>query len=91
MDPNDGWLVIRNSEVMCGQMDKYTVGSGKKDSVFYVILRDFSPDEAVLTMNRLARLYSRQLTNWGFSIGIGDVCPIGSLKAEAENLVSIAY
>ncbi|KAL6404050.1 DNA-directed RNA polymerase III subunit RPC1 [Ilyonectria robusta] len=91
MDPDDGWLVIRNSEVMCGQMDKHTVGSGKKDSVFCVILRDFGPDEAVLAMNRLARLCSRQLTNRGFSIGIGDVCPTESLKAETENLVSIAY
>ncbi|KAH7171328.1 DNA-directed RNA polymerase III [Dactylonectria macrodidyma] len=91
MDPNDGWLVVRNSEVMCGQMDKSTVGSGKKDSIFYVILRDFGPDEAVTGMNRLARLCARQLTNRGFSIGVGDVYPSTSLKDEAENLVSIAY
>lgn len=31
MGPDDGWLVIQNSEVMCGQMDNHTVGSGKKD------------------------------------------------------------
>ncbi|KAF4974565.1 hypothetical protein FZEAL_8537 [Fusarium zealandicum] len=91
MDPNDGWLVVRNSEVMCGQMDKSTVGSGKKDSIFYVILRDFGPDEAVTAMNRLARLCARQLTNRGFSIGVGDVCPAASLEKEAENLISIAY
>ncbi|RJE17084.1 DNA-directed RNA polymerase, partial [Aspergillus sclerotialis] len=24
LDPNDGWLVIRNSEIMCGVMDKST-------------------------------------------------------------------
>ncbi|KAK7398588.1 DNA-directed RNA polymerase III subunit C1 (rpo31) [Neonectria punicea] len=91
MDPNDGWLVVRNSEVMCGQMDKSTVGSGKKDSIFYVILRDFGPDEAVVTMNRLARLCARHLTNRGFSIGVGDVCPTRSLEAETTNLVSVAY
>lgn len=91
MDPNDGWLVVRNSEVMCGRMDKSTVGSGKKDSIFYVILRDFGPDEAVLAMNRLAKLCARQLTNRGFSIGVGDVFPTDSLKAEKENLVSVAY
>ncbi|KAF5723694.1 DNA-directed RNA polymerase III subunit RPC1 [Fusarium mundagurra] len=91
MDPNDGWLVVRNSEVMCGQMDKSTVGSGKKDSVFYVILRDFGPDHTVSTMNRLARLCARYLTNRGFSIGVGDVFPTESLRTEKENLVSIAY
>ncbi|PHH75185.1 hypothetical protein CDD82_4549 [Ophiocordyceps australis] len=91
MDPNDGWLVVRNSEVMCGRMDKSTIGSGKKDSIFYVILRDFGPDEAVETMNRLAKLCARQLTNRGFSIGISDVFPTSSLKAEKERLVSTAY
>ncbi|PHH63865.1 hypothetical protein CDD81_5422 [Ophiocordyceps australis] len=91
MDPNDGWLVVRNSEVMCGRMDKSTIGSGKKDSIFYVILRDFGPDEAVQTMNRLAKLCARQLTNRGFSIGIGDVFPTSCLMAEKENLVSTAY
>ena len=75
MDPNDGWLVVRNSEVMCGRMDKTTVGSGKKDCIFYIILRDYGPDEAVKAMNRLAKLSARYLTNQGFSIGINDVYP----------------
>ncbi|KAG5965333.1 hypothetical protein E4U57_004170 [Claviceps arundinis] len=91
MDPNDGWLVVRNSEVLCGRMDKSTVGSGKKDSIFYVILRDFGPDEAVIAMNRLAKLCARTLTNRGFSIGVGDVFPVESLNIAKENLVSTAY
>ncbi|KAK7429679.1 DNA-directed RNA polymerase III subunit C1 (rpo31) [Neonectria magnoliae] len=91
MDPNDGWLVVRNSEVLCGRMDKSTVGSGKKDSIFYVILRDFGPDHAVIAMNRLAKLCARTLTNRGFSIGVGDVFPTEKLKQEKDNLVSVAY
>ncbi|PHH79695.1 hypothetical protein CDD80_4060 [Ophiocordyceps camponoti-rufipedis] len=91
MDPNDGWLVVRNSEVMCGRMDKSTVGSGKKDSIFYVILRDFGPDEAVSAMNRLAKLCARHLANRGFSIGVVDVFPTASLNTEKEGLVSMAY
>lgn len=91
MDPNDGWLVVRNSEVMCGLMDKSTVGSGKKDSIFYIILRDYGPDEAVIAMNRLAKLCARQITNRGFSIGISDVFPTQSLREEKERLVAIAH
>lgn len=91
MDPNDGWLVVQNSEVMCGVMDKSTVGTGKKDSIFYVMLRDYGPDEAAVGMNRLAKLCARYLTNRGFSIGVGDVCPTSSLTAETEKLVSTAY
>jgi DNA-directed RNA polymerase III subunit RPC1 len=91
MDANDGWLVVRNSEVMCGRMDKTTVGSGKKDSIFYIILRDFGPDEAVTAMNRLAKVSARYLTNEGFSIGISDVYPSAALTAEKQKLVSNAY
>lgn len=91
MDPNDGYLVVRNSEVMCGLMDKTTVGSGKKDSIFYIILRDFGPDEAVIAMNRLAKLSARYLTNQGFSIGISDVYPSQALKDTKHVLVTTAY
>ncbi|KAF5020726.1 hypothetical protein F66182_7228 [Fusarium sp. NRRL 66182] len=91
MDPNDGWLVVRNSQVMCGQMDKLTLGAGRKDSIFYVILRDFGPDYAVSAMNRLARLCARYLTNRGFSIGVGDVFPTEGLGRKKQNLVSISY
>ncbi|KAI1098680.1 beta and beta-prime subunits of DNA dependent RNA-polymerase [Jackrogersella minutella] len=91
MCPNDGWLVVRNSEIMCGRMDKSTVGAGKKESIFYVILRDFGPDEAVTAMNRLAKLCARVLTNRGFSIGIGDVFPSDSLTEKKQALVAEAY
>ena len=61
LSPNDGWLVVVNSEIMCGVMDKYTVGSGKKKSIFGVILRDHGPHEAAAAMNRLAKLCARWL------------------------------
>lgn len=91
LDKNDGWLCIRNSEIMCGVMDKSTIGSGKKDSVFYVILRDFGPDAAVDAMNRLAKLAARWLTNQGFSIGISDVYPGERLTDLKRQLVERAY
>lgn len=91
MDINDGWLVIRNSEVMCGRMDKTTVGSGKKDSIFYIILRDFGPDHAVAAMDRLAKLAARFLTNQGFSIGINDVMASQGLNEQKNTLVMKAY
>lgn len=62
LSPNDGWLVVVNSEVMCGVMDKATVGSGKKKSIFGVLLRDYGPDEAAGAMNRLAKLCARWLS-----------------------------
>ena len=91
MSPTDSYLVIRNSEVICGTLDKATVGDGKKDSVFYVIMRDFGPEYAVEAMNRLARLSARWLGEQGFSIGIGDVYPSAMLRERKDTLVRNAY
>ena len=61
LSPNDGYLIVINSEIMCGVMDKATVGSGKKKSIFGVIMRDYGPDEAAVAMNRVAKLCARWL------------------------------
>ncbi|KAK9494529.1 hypothetical protein V1508DRAFT_437908 [Lipomyces doorenjongii] len=91
MSPNDGYLVIRGSQVMCGSMDKSTFGDGKKSSVFYVILRDYGPDEAIMAMSRMAKLCARFLGNRGFSIGINDVTPGNVLNSKKDVLVEKAY
>lgn len=88
---DDSWLVVRNSEIMCGMMDKSTMGAGKKDSVFYVLMRDFGPDAAVQAMDRVSKLSARWLTNEGFSIGIDDVYPSSELVRRKQILIADAY
>lgn len=91
MSPNDGYVIVRGSQILSGLMDKSTLGDGKKHSVFYTILRDFGPDEAAAAMNRMAKLCARYLGNRGFSIGINDVTPGAELKAKKEVMVEQAY
>ncbi len=91
MSPNDGYLVIQNSEVMCGVMDKATVGDGKKNSVFGVMLRDYGADAAIEAMNRLAKMCARWLANQGFSLGINDVMPGVNLRTTKDAKVETAY
>ena len=91
MVDTDSYLVIRNSEVMCGGFDKATVGDGKKDSLFYVIMRDFGADYAAAAMTRLAKLSARWLGEQGFSIGINDVYPSDRLTKGKLELVRVAY
>lgn len=91
LNEDDAFLVIRNSEIMCGCFDKATVGDGKKDSVFYVIMRDYGPDYAVQAMNRLAKVSARWLTNNGFSLGISDVTPGDRLNQKKQALIDKAY
>ena len=49
-------VVIRNSELLCGSMDKGTLGSGSKNNIFYVILRDYGEIYIANCLARLARL-----------------------------------
>ncbi|TKC50306.1 hypothetical protein EI555_019527 [Monodon monoceros] len=80
-------VTIQNSELMTGSMDKGTLGSGSKNNIFYILLRDWGQNEAADAMSRLARLAPVYLSNRGFSIGIGDVTPgQGLLKAKYELL-----
>ncbi|KAJ2944679.1 hypothetical protein O0L34_g4036 [Tuta absoluta] len=81
---NDSWVIIRNSELLCGSMDKSTLGSGTKTSIFYILLRDWGEEYAVRGMWRLARMASYYMMNRGFSFGIIDVTP-GKKLIEAKN------
>jgi DNA-directed RNA polymerase III subunit RPC1 len=87
---SDSYLVVRNSEIMCGVMDKSTLGASK-NSILYSILRDYGPTEAATIMNRVAKLCARFLSNHGFSIGVDDVQPGDHLRARKEELIKQGY
>ena len=89
--PADGWLIIRNSTVISGVFDKSVVGDGNKQSIFYVILRDFGANEAAVCMNRLSKLSARFMGERGFSIGISDVWANDELQFKKQQLVDQGY
>eukprot|EP01119_Soliformovum_irregulare_P009594 TRINITY_DN2305_c0_g1_i1.p1 TRINITY_DN2305_c0_g1~~TRINITY_DN2305_c0_g1_i1.p1 ORF type:complete len:1461 (+),score=465.40 TRINITY_DN2305_c0_g1_i1:140-4384(+) len=89
--PRDGYVYIRNSELLSGLMDKNTLGSGNKNNIFYVIMRDYSPIDAAIAMTRLSKLSARWIGNQGFSIGISDVQPSDDLRMKKEKLVNSGY
>lgn len=88
---DDSFLCIRNSEIMCGRMDKSTVGSGKKNSLFYILYRDFGPDASAQGMNRLSKLCARWLGNQGFTVGISDVTPTDMLVGVKSEMISKVF
>ena len=79
MCARDGYVVIRNSECMCGNWAKSTVG-GDKSGLLYSLIRDHSAHHAAVLLNRLAKLSARWIGNRGFSIGIDDVTPSHNLQ-----------
>ncbi|KAK6169039.1 hypothetical protein SNE40_020167 [Patella caerulea] len=88
---NDSFIVVRNSQLLCGAMDKGTLGSGSKANIFYVILRDYGEIYAADALSRLAKLCPAYLSNRGFSIGIGDVTPQAGLIMAKNQLLDDGY
>lgn len=91
MCPNDGWVIFQNSELICGNLCKTTMGSGSKTGLFYSLLRDNSAEIAARCMLRVSKFSSRWISNYGMSIGIGDVTPFSKLINEKQQLVESGY
>ncbi|CAA0835862.1 nuclear RNA polymerase C1 [Striga hermonthica] len=91
MCPNDGFVYIRNSELISGQLGKATLGNGNKDGLYSVLLRDYNAHSAAACMNRLAKLSARWIGNHGFSIGIDDVQPGVELNKEKKATIEKEY
>ena len=88
---NDGYMVIHNSDIISGVVDKAIIGDGNKNSMFYVLLRDYGHDESARCMNKIAKLSARWLANHGFSIGINDVQPGSKLRDEKDMTIQKGY
>ncbi|CAK0820611.1 unnamed protein product [Prorocentrum cordatum] len=69
---NDGYVVIRNSELISGNCGGKTL-KGSKQGLYFRLIRDNGAASAIACMNRLAKLASKFLMNRGFTIGIDDV------------------
>ena len=84
-------LRVNDEERVWIVLDKDVLGSGYKNNVFYLLLRDFGEKFAADAMLRLARMTSFFLMNRGFSIGIGDVTPSERLLKAKKDLLSSGY
>lgn len=72
-------------------MDKSTLGSGSKQNIFYILLRDWGEDVAITAMWRLTRITAHFNPEKGISLGIGDVIPSQGLLRAKEKLLLIQY
>jgi len=91
MDLSDGYVIFRDSDLICGRLGKTTLGGGNKSGLFQVLSTDYGPAAAVRVMNRLARLSAKMIGEKGFSIGIDDVTPAQELVNEKQKAVDRGY
>ena len=90
MSPEDGWVIFRNSALLCGQIGKSTLG-GNKSGLIYHLLRDNNSKVACEIMHRIAKLSSRWLSNQGMTIGISDVTASPALHDKNLTVIDKAH
>eukprot|EP00668_Euglena_longa_P046630 GGOE01062315.1.p1 GENE.GGOE01062315.1~~GGOE01062315.1.p1 ORF type:complete len:1429 (-),score=496.78 GGOE01062315.1:79-4365(-) len=88
---NDGWVLVRKSELISGIITKAFIGGGAKEGLFYSLIVNVSPHYSAKCMARLSRMTSRWLQNYGFSIGINDVTPSTKLLEEKQKIMDYGY
>ena len=87
MCAKDGWVTFKNSELLSGGLGKVTMGSESKTGLMYSLIRDNSVEIATKCMLRVSKFSSRWISNYGMSIGIGDVTPFPNLLSEKETML----
>ncbi|KAF2716271.1 beta and beta-prime subunits of DNA dependent RNA-polymerase [Polychaeton citri CBS 116435] len=96
----DGGMLIKNGELMYGQITKKIVGASS-GGVIHLIYNDRGPEAAVSFFNGCQRIVNYWLLHNGFSVGIGDTVPnpeladaieqtVQAQKDELENLTNTA-
>ncbi|MES1909449.1 MAG: hypothetical protein MHM6MM_002182 [Cercozoa sp. M6MM] len=90
MCPHDGYVVFSDSELMCGNICKATLGGSKK-GLFFRVIRDVSAQCAASIMGRLSKVCARWLGERGFSIGIDDVSPSIALRKKIDEVLEGGY
>lgn len=84
-------VIIWNSELLAGSLDKSVLGSGSKNNIYLQVMRTHSSQAAIDAMWRLCRMVPFFLTNRGFSMGMSDVYPNAQLTEEKNKLVFDGY
>ena len=91
LDPDDGWVVFQNSELLCGILDKGTLGGGSKNCIFHVLLREYGVEVAADCMRRVSKFSARWIGERGFSIGIEDVMANDEVKRQFREIMRKGY
>ena len=79
-------VCFKDSELISGTLGKATLGDSKS-GLFYCLLKDNSNHVSAVCMLRFAKFSARWLTNWGMTLGIGDVTPEQSLVEFKKKMI----
>lgn len=95
MSPVDGYVLIDQGELICGIIDKSSIGSAS-GGIIHTIMNELGPDSAKEFMGQVQVLVNYWLLNQSFTIGIGDTVAdsstlenINTVIRESKNKVKV--
>ena len=88
--PNDGFVVIRNSELLTGIIDSATIKDSKNGLVF-ALIKDCGKQEAAKFLTRISKFSGRWICDYGMSFGLGDVTPRKDLVENKEKIIEESF
>ena len=73
--PKDGFILIKNSQLLTGIINKETIASGSKKGLIFALIKDCGNLECSKFLVRISKFCSRWICDYGVSFGLGDVTP----------------
>ena len=89
--PKDGYVIIKNSELLTGIIDGTAIGKESKNGLIFALMKDCGNREAAKFLTRISKFSSRWICDYGFSLGLGDVTPKRDLVEKKLNIISEGF
>ena len=67
--PKDGYVLIRNSQLLTGIINKETIGNGNKKGLIFALIKDCGNLECAKFLVRISKFCSRWICDYGVSYG----------------------
>ncbi|RNF24640.1 DNA-directed RNA polymerase III subunit RPC1 [Trypanosoma conorhini] len=87
----EGYVAFLDSCFIAGRLDKKLLGGGSKDGLFARLHTLAGGGYTARVMSRIAQFTSRYLTNYGFSLGLGDVAPTPLLNEQKAAVLARSF
>jgi len=88
--PYDAYVVIKNGELICGVIDKNSIGAEKSESILHRLIKDYGTEAARRFLNSISKLLTRFITMRGFSFSYEELNLSSEAKKKIREVISIA-
>ena len=89
--PNDGFVLIRNSELLTGIIDSSSIGKESKSGLLFALIKDCGKHEACKFLTRISKFCGRWMCDYGMSFGINDVTPSKDLTENKKKIIEKSF